>query len=171
MTNDNRSKGKSGFSLIQLLVVLFIIGILAAIAIPMYRTQTLRARMMEINKTMSSIAEAYGSYSNVEGYPLRKIQESDFKTYTFFRSLNRKALDRVVRTAFVGGEFPNEEVFVTSLRIKKLMDEYKNNQILVYISYDQGSIPVLKKKDQEYELEIDKQNIKDLLAYMSLLRY
>ncbi len=63
----NKSGTKKGFTLIELMVVIFIVGILSAVAIPIMRGRTDAAKWSEGKATMGSIRTSIRSYQAEKG--------------------------------------------------------------------------------------------------------
>jgi prepilin-type N-terminal cleavage/methylation domain-containing protein len=61
-------KNKKGFTLIELMIVVAIVGILAAIAIPAYIDYTIRAKITEIAGGYDALSTALGEYHASNGY-------------------------------------------------------------------------------------------------------
>jgi prepilin-type N-terminal cleavage/methylation domain-containing protein len=56
-------RSKKGFTLIELMIVVAIIGILAAIAIPMYNANVNRAKMQEATDTLGALKDEVCNYT------------------------------------------------------------------------------------------------------------
>ncbi len=63
-------KNDSGFTLIELLVTIAIVGILAAVALPLYRGHTVMAKLSEVENAMSTVATgATAHYYDQNSWP------------------------------------------------------------------------------------------------------
>jgi prepilin-type N-terminal cleavage/methylation domain-containing protein len=61
-------KGKKGFTLIELMIVVAIVGILAAIAIPAYLDYTVKSKLSEVTAAMDALSTAASEYHASTGY-------------------------------------------------------------------------------------------------------
>lgn len=55
---------QKGFTLIELMIVVAIIGILAAVAIPAYQDYTIKSKLQEVTSLASPVLLALGTYCN-----------------------------------------------------------------------------------------------------------
>ena len=82
-------KDKKGFTLIELMVVVAIVGILAAIAIVSYLDYTTKSRISEVIVAMDSLAEAAVEY-HANNYLFPSTANASYTDATAFANVSRQ---------------------------------------------------------------------------------
>ena len=77
--------GKRGFSLLELMIVMTIISILAAIALPMYKTSIVRAKETVLKDNLRSLRETIDQYTADKKKAPQSLQ--DLVDAGYFRDL------------------------------------------------------------------------------------
>ena len=85
---------KKGFTLIELMIVIAIIGILAAVAIPMYSDYTKKSRTSEVQTNLNEITKMQLIWKeDPNGGSVSGQYASNFKTLGFKTNINAYAAD------------------------------------------------------------------------------
>ena len=78
MKKENISKSSQGFTLLELLVVVVIIGLLAAIALPQYQLAVDKAEFAKYQSMVSSLRDAYDEYVMLHGQGTKNFEDLSF---------------------------------------------------------------------------------------------
>ncbi len=75
-----RMEKRAGFTLIELMIVVTIVGVLAAIAIPAYNDYVKRSRMSEVVAAFDAIAQGASEYHGTMGHFPRASGANPYRT-------------------------------------------------------------------------------------------
>lgn len=108
-----RIRNKRGFTLIEIMIVVTIVGILAAIAIPAYIDHTVKAKLTEVSTAMDALAQAASEYHAAAGF-----FPDDTGTYANVDAFAAVSWDYVDSWTYHLGASNNEANFIAQLNLR-----------------------------------------------------
>lgn len=116
---DMKNRKQTGFTLIELMIVIAILGILASIAIPAYKDYSIRARISEAVRVVNPYTTAYGSYFwATSSFPTNRTSTGESNTITEFvegvtiTAAGLISVDVNEVNTGVADEIPGEDMFI-----------------------------------------------------------
>jgi len=79
-------RNEKGFTLMELMIVIVIIGVLAAIGVPAYKGMTDKARKASCDANLRTVQTAVAMYYSEHGEYLRTSQRLPYLTWTAMRT-------------------------------------------------------------------------------------
>jgi len=109
-----RMRNKKGFTLIELMIVVAIVGILAAIAIPAYLDYTVKAKLTEVSSAMDALGQAASEYHASAGYFPLTTSGQGYDNVSGFAAVSR---DYVQSWVYAQGATNNQANFTANLNL------------------------------------------------------
>ena len=121
MQKIQMNKGQQGFTLIELMIVVAIIGILAAVAIPAYQDYTIRAQVSEGMSLASGAKTAMAEFYNATGRFPSNNASLGLATAASIKGTYVEEVDAGTTTGIIaakfGGSSVNSEISGKTLQI------------------------------------------------------
>lgn len=124
---------QKGFTLIELMIVVAIIGILAAIAIPAYQDYTIRAKVTEAYSVLNAAKVNVSEYFVSEGDWPTTIADSGFKADTKTKFVSALTMTRIDDTSV-------DLTAALSDKVKKGFETKNSSLTLTVVSADDANI-------------------------------
>ncbi len=113
---------QKGFTLIELMIVIAIVGILAAVALPAYQDYTIRAKMAEALSTIGEAKTSVSEYFIANGSMPANVTTAGIRTEIgtdIVQSMSYAASVITLKIAAIGGDTTAGDTMLLSLKSTK----------------------------------------------------
>lgn len=147
----NMKKTQQGFTLIELMIVIAIIGILAAVALPAYQDYTVRAKMAEPMALLGEAKTTISEYYVTMGQAPTDLNQAGLATTidtAIVKTLNYEVAGSlpIVRARMVAGIIPGTSAHTSQFELSSYLGSSGNKLQWVCRSTTGGSGVVIDNK-------------------------